>query len=83
MFAQFKLELAHGLHKRQRFDVAHAAANFGDDDVVLTGILESEIAFDLIGDVWHNLHGLAEEVAFALAGDDVIVDTPGGDVVGL
>ena len=38
---------------------------------------------DGVGDVRDHLHGGAEIVAAPLLGDDVLVDAPGGDVVGL
>ena len=39
--------------------------------------------FDFVGDVRNHLHGLAQVIAAALAGDDLFVDAAGGDVVGL
>jgi hypothetical protein len=37
--------------------------------------------FDLVGDVRDHLHRLAEVVAAALLGDDLLVDAAGGQVV--
>ena len=83
VFAEFKFQLANGFHKRQRLDVAHAAAYFGDDDVVFARVAQQpDVALDFVGDVGHHLHGFAQEIAPAFAGDDVVVDAPGGDVVG-
>ena len=49
---------------------------------VLVG-LQAHAALDLVGDVRDDLHGVAEVLAAALAGDDLRVDLAGGDVRGL
>ena len=79
---QFPAGLPHGLHKGQRLDIAHAAADFGDHHVVVAGVAQpEEVGLNLVGDVGDHLHGFAQEVAAALFGDHVVVDAAGGHVV--
>ena len=74
-------ELADRLEERQRLDVAHRAADLGDDDVdVLALADELDAVLDLVGDVRDDLHRAAEVVAAALLADDRVVDRAGGDV---
>src|SRR5271157_438696 len=74
--------LADVFEERQRFNVAHGAADFEDHHVhVLRHLLHGGL--DLIGDVRNHLHGLAQVIAAALTGDDLLVDAAGGQVVGL
>ncbi len=75
-------KLADGLDERKRFDVADGAADLTDDEVDIVGIGEREF-LDRVGDVRNDLDGGSEIIAAPLAGDDVPVDSPGGDVVGL
>ena len=83
ILAHLPAELAHRLQEGKRLDVAHGAADLGDDEVVLAGVAEQlDVALDLVGDVGDDLDGLAEIVASALLVDDALVDAPGGDVVG-
>jgi len=68
----------------QRLDVAHRTADLGDDHVVFLGLRQQlNAAFDLVGDVGNDLHGLAQVLALALLLDDALVDTARRDVVGL
>ncbi len=77
-------QLAHRLDERLRLDVAHRAADLGDDHVVFLGLRQQlNAAFDLVGDVGNDLHGLAQVLALALLLDDALVDTARRDVVGL
>ena len=77
-------QLAHRLDERLRLDVAHRAADLGDDHVVFLGLRQQlDAAFDLVGDVGNDLHGLAQILALALLLDDALVDTARRDVVGL
>src|SRR5215218_7662317 len=46
------------------------------------GVVEDEI-LDRVGDVRDHLDGGAEIVAAPFPGQDVLIDAPGGDVVGL
>ena len=39
--------------------------------------------FDFVGDVRNHLHGFAEVIAAAFAGDDLLVDAAGGEIVAL
>ena len=73
-------ELPDGLEERQDLDVADRAADLGDDDVDVVGGQAGDAFLDLVGDVRDHLHGLAEEVAAALLGDDGLVDRAGGGV---
>ena len=76
-------ELADRLEEGQRLDVAHRAADLGDDDVdvALLGD-EPDALLDLVGDVRDDLDRAAEVVAAALAPDDRVVDAARGDVRG-
>ncbi len=78
--AHLLAHLADGFEERERFDVADGAADLDDDDVVVGGDLAHGV-LDLVGDVRDDLHGLAEVVAAALLGDDLLVDAAGGEVV--
>lgn len=82
--AQVPAYLANGFYKRQRFNIAHGASNFGDDKIVLARFAQQkDVAFYFIGDVRHYLHSFAEVFALAFFGDDIIIDAPGGHIVGL
>ncbi len=62
------LELAQRLEERQRLDVAHRAADLGDDHVDVLGLRhQPDPLLDLVGDVRDHLDRAAEEVAAALA----------------
>ena len=81
--AQFPPQLAYGFDKRQGLDVAHGAANLGDDKVILArGAEQLHVTLDLVGDVGDDLHRLAQVVATALLVDDALVDAARGHVVG-
>ena len=79
--------LAHRLEERQRFDVAHRAADFHDRHVRLAArrrrgaALEERL--DFVGDVRNDLHRLAEIFAAAFLADHRLVDLAGREVVGL
>ena len=79
---QLVLELADRLEERQALDVADGAADLDQHEVVIVIAGEDEF-LDGVGDVRNHLDGGAEIVAAAFLGDDVLVDAPGGDVVGL
>ena len=80
---EFPAELTDGLKEGERLDVAHDAADFGDDEVEIAGLAEGhDVALDLVGDVGDDLYGLAEIVAAALFLDDALVDASGGHIVG-
>ena len=82
--AKSPFELAHSLDKGIGLDVAHGAANLGDDKLVIARIAKSRNAvFNLIGDMRNDLHGLAKEIATALFLDDVLIDTARRYVIGL
>ncbi len=80
--AELVTDLSRGFDERLRLDVAHRAADLGDDHVGLgrLGRLQAHAALDLVGDVRDDLHGVAEVLPAALAGDDLRVDLAGRDV---
>ena len=78
------MELADALQVGERLDVAYRASDFGNHEVEL--VLDAQlldVALDFVGDVGHHLDGLPQIVATAFFFDDVLVDAPGGDVVGM
>ena len=78
--AKLLAHLADGFDEGQRFDVADGAADLDDGDVdILRDLLHRRL--DLVGDVRNDLDGLAEIVAAALFGDDLLVDAAGGPVI--
>ena len=79
---QLVAELADRLEERQALDVADRAADLAQHEVDALVARRDEI-LDGVGDVRDDLHGRAEIVAATLLGDDLLVDAPGGDVVGL
>jgi len=77
---EFLAHLADGFKEGQRLDIAYGAADFDDGHIAIGRDLAHGV-FDLVGDVRNDLHGLAEIVAAALLGDDLLVDAAGGEVV--
>ena len=80
---ELPLELSYAFEEGEGFNIADGATDLGDDEVVL--LLEAkelDVALDLVGDMRDDLYGLAEVVTLTLLADDVLVDTPGSDVVG-
>ena len=75
-------QLADGFEKRQRFDVAHRAADFHDHHVHVRRHFARR-RLDLVGDVRNHLHRLAEIIAAPLAMDDLLVDSARGEIVAL
>ncbi len=74
--------LAAGLQEGQALDVAGGPADLGDDHVHVALLARRAHArLDLVGDVRHYLHGLAQVTARALALDHRLVDLAGGDAV--
>ena len=76
---QFGAHLPDGLEERQRFDVAHRAADF-DHAYIGVARAHAYAVLDLIGDVRNHLHGRAQIIAAALLGDDALVDAARGEV---
>ncbi len=74
--------LADGFEKRQRFDVAHRAADF-DDHHVHVGRHFARRGLDFVGDVRNHLHRFAQIIAAPLAMDDLLVDAAGGEIIAL
>jgi hypothetical protein len=58
--ADFVPELADGLQEGQALNIAHGAADLGDDDVAAHFLCHFvDAGFDLVGDVGNDLHGAA------------------------
>ena len=77
---QLVAELADRLEERQPLDVADRAADLAEHEVEVVVAVADEV-LDGVGDVRDDLHRAAEIVAAPLAGDDLLVDFSGGDVV--
>ena len=83
-FRQLPLQLPHGFHEGLAFHIAHRAANFGDNDVIVPRQPQQEHpALDFVRNMGDNLDGLAQIGALPLLGNDGVVDSAGGDVIGL
>ena len=75
------LVLADGLDERLTLDVADRAAELGDDHVGVRLLLDAaELGLDGVRHMRDDLHRAAEEVAVALARDEVLVDGARGEV---
>ena len=73
--------LADGFQKRQRFNIAHRAANFHNRHVFACRAFV-DAAFDFVGDMGDDLHRAAQIVAAALFGDNVFIHLPRAKTVG-
>jgi|GEM_PF-6786723 len=81
--AQFPLHLADGLQIWQRLDVAHRAADLGDDEIIFILVAEQlDVSLDFVGDVRDDLYCLAEVITAPFLVDDAFIDASGGYVVG-
>ena len=78
--SQVLAHLADGFEEGQRLDVADGAADLDDGDIAVGSDLAHGV-LDLVGDVGNHLDGLAQVVAAALLGDDLLINPPGGEVV--
>ena len=67
-------ELSDRFEKWKDLDVTDGAADLGDDDIDIIGRDPLYPALDLVGDVWDDLHGLAEIVATSFCCEDGLVD---------
>src|ERR1700687_6286966 len=76
------LDLADRLEERQPLDIANGATDLAQHEVELVIAVEDEI-LDGIGDVRDHLNGGAEIIAAAFLGQNVLIDAPRSDVVGL
>ena len=79
---QLVLELADRLEERQALDIADCAADLAQYEIVVVIAAQDEF-LDRVGDVRDHLDGGAEIVAAAFLGENVLIDTPGRDVVRL
>ncbi len=77
---QIVAKLADRLEERQALDVADGAADLHQHEVDPLIAFAHEL-LDRVGDVRNHLDGGAEEVAAPLAGDQLLVNPSGGDVV--
>ena len=75
-------QLPNRLEERQRFDIADGAADFAQHEIKPVGFSAGK-GLDGIGDVRDDLNRRAEKLPLALLGDDVLIDSPRGDIVGL
>ena len=75
-------DLSDRFEERQSFDIADGAADLAQHEVKAVIVVEDEV-LDGIGYVRNHLDGRAEVVAASLLGEDVLIDAPGRDVVGL
>ena len=83
-FRHFPLQLAHGFHEGLAFHVAHRTAHLGDNHVIVPRLTQQEHpALDFVRNMRDDLDGLAQIGAFPFFGNDRIVDSAGGDVIGL
>ena len=71
-------ELPDGLQEGEDLDVAHRAADLGDDDVDVVAGQAQDAFLDLVGDVGDDLDGVAQVVAPPLLGQHRRVDRAGG-----
>ena len=77
----FLLELASGLDERLALDVAHRAADFGNNDIGVRLARDAiEALFNSVGHMRNNLHGATQEIAATLAGDEALIDRALGEV---
>ena len=72
--------LADRFQEREDLDVAHGAADLGDDHIDVFGCHGVDATLDFVGDVRDDLHGLAEVVATPLGGQNGLVDGTSGGV---
>ncbi len=78
--AKLLAHLADSFQKGQGFDVAHRAPDLDNGHVGVGRHLAHGI-LDFIGHVGNHLHRLAQVVAAALLGDDLLVNPAGGQIV--
>ena len=81
-------QLAHSLDERHALDITNCASQLNYADIrLLARVIDGyprhllDPVLNRIGNVWDDLHRLAQVVALALALDDMLVDFAGRDVV--
>ena len=80
--ARLENVLADGFEERQAFDVARRAADLDDGHIGLALVgQQTDARFDFVGHMRDDLHGFAEVIATAFAGQDVFVNLSAGQVV--
>ena len=79
---QLVAELADRLEEGQALDVADGAADLAQHEIDAL-VAGGDEVLDGVGDVGDDLHRRAEIIAAPLLGDDLLIDAPRGDVVGL
>ena len=81
--SEFPFQLTHTLDKRQRLDVTHRPADFGNHHIELVlRPQQLDVAFNLVRDVRDHLYCLAQIFAASLLLDYALIDTSRGDAVG-
>ena len=80
--AHLDAHLPNRFEKRQRFDVAHGAADFHQRDLRVARA-GADAFLDFVGDVGNHLHRAAEVIAAPLFLNDALVYLSGGEVVAL
>ena len=76
--ADLTAELADRLEERQGLDVAHGAADLGDDGVGVAGLRNrADPALDLVCNVRDHLDGGAQVLALPLLAEDAVPDRAG------
>ena len=76
----FVAHLPDGFHKRQRFDVAHRAADFHDNHVGVAGNGPHRVLY-LVGNVRDNLNRLAQIIAAPLFVNHRLINAPARPIV--
>ena len=84
LFGKFPLELTHRLDERLGLHIAYGSSDFGDYDIILSGLAEKKHAsFDFIGNMRDDLYCLAKIGSLPLLVDDGMVDLSCRYIVGL
>ena len=78
--AELAAHLADGFQKRQRFDVAHGAADFHNGHIVACRAFVN-FALDFVGNMRNHLHGAAQVVAAAFFGNHLLIHLAGAEAV--
>ena len=81
--AHILFDLTDGFHERFAFDIAHGAADFGDDKIgILLAAHAVDPFLDLIRDMRNDLYGTAQIITAAFLFDDGLID-PAGSHIGM
>ena len=80
--AIFRTELPDRFKERQRFNITHRTTDLYHGDIKTLGGFH-DVLFDLISNMRNHLDGTTKIVTTAFAGDDVIVDAAGSEIIQL